>query len=181
MYKIFNPNYFSQFPSTIEPPSCLNNVKSIISVNGSSILLPCQVQGSPTPTIKWSKDGGAELDSRFSITPKGLYLKNVRPEDAGKYQVTLSNDAATNVESVELEIGKKVTYSFFFSLTIILFFLNSKDVRNNYVRRCVFAITILVCGVVGCILKKFLLQFAFFPIDVLSITLALHARVQNTK
>ena len=92
-----------------EPPSCADNVKSLATVNNTSVLLPCLVRGYPIPTVKWQKISGGRtiaLDDRFLVTPKGLYLKQVRNEDAGEYQVTLINDANTIVETVELEISK---------------------------------------------------------------------------
>ena len=83
-------------------------MKSLSTVNNTSVLLPCRPQGSPRPTVKWRKlgGGGGALNDRFLVTPKGFYLKQVLNEDAGEYQVTLVNDAETVIETVELKISK---------------------------------------------------------------------------
>ncbi|XP_066920078.1 uncharacterized protein [Clytia hemisphaerica] len=95
-----------------EQPSCIGAVEKLLALNGSSVVLPCQAKGHPIPKISWlRKVEGAKkwhkLDDRFSITPKGLFLKDVEKEDTGQYQITLTNDVSTTTLTVQLKVQVK--------------------------------------------------------------------------
>jgi len=83
------------------------------------------VQGYPPPTIEWHRQGAEhknkKLDDRYSVTPKGLYLKHVLVADAGEYQVTLTNDAGSVAATVELKVKCK-SYVFPSLIFFLLFY-----------------------------------------------------------
>lgn len=55
------------------PPSIEDDVTAVTAVKMSPVVLPCHVQGSPQPTVTWTK-GGAKLGSRggsYRVLPTG--------------------------------------------------------------------------------------------------------------
>lgn len=59
----------------------------------------CSVKGEPVPTLKWTLPGGVHvkpsqfLGRRLFVFPNGtLYVKNVSPVDAGRYEMCSIND-----------------------------------------------------------------------------------------
>ncbi|XP_028836443.1 fibroblast growth factor receptor-like 1a [Denticeps clupeoides] len=60
---------------------------------GSSIKLPCPVEGDPPPLIMWTKDG-RNIHSgwvRFRVLQLGLKVKEVEADDAGTYVCKATN------------------------------------------------------------------------------------------
>ncbi|KAM9571249.1 fibroblast growth factor receptor-like 1 isoform 1-T1 [Salvelinus alpinus] len=76
------------------PPRVAERVAHRQSVHlGSSIKLPCPVEGDPPPLIMWTKDG-RNIHSgwtRFRILRLGLKIKEVEVEDAGTYICKATN------------------------------------------------------------------------------------------
>ncbi|XP_063835400.1 lachesin-like isoform X2 [Ostrinia nubilalis] len=66
-----------------------------VVMEGSELVLRCDVAGSPAPTIIWSRDNGAgnvrltEADAIFTLNT--ATIKNVRREKAGKYYCFVFN------------------------------------------------------------------------------------------
>ena len=59
---------------------------------GTTIQMACQAEGSPTPTIKWLKDGHEMNSPRFNVRPDGsLVVQNVSEEDEGMYSCIADN------------------------------------------------------------------------------------------
>lgn len=60
---------------------------------GTTIELPCAGEGEPEPEVHWKKDGRTlESSAKYRIAESGsLVLKNIRTEDAGRYECTLRN------------------------------------------------------------------------------------------
>ncbi|XP_023347787.1 hemicentin-2 [Eurytemora carolleeae] len=73
---------------------------------GGSMLLQCRVLGRPRPTIIWRRNG-AELDpARANITDgnQTLLLRNLRVEDAGKYECFVKNQGGTTAVFQNVEV-----------------------------------------------------------------------------
>lgn len=45
----------------------------------------CEASGTPTPEIKWSGKDGLSTLSKYQPVADGLVIKDVTPEDAGRY------------------------------------------------------------------------------------------------
>lgn len=63
------------FPSLV-PPSIEDDATAVTAVKMSPAVLPCNVQGSPQPTVTWTKSG-AKLGSRggsYRVLPTGRTL-----------------------------------------------------------------------------------------------------------
>ncbi|XP_018333589.1 peroxidasin [Agrilus planipennis] len=77
-----------------KPPILIYKPYDIEAVLGGTIELPCKSEGIPTPGIQWRKDGSTmQRTGRFRISIGGnLYIYNVQPDDAGRYECTAIND-----------------------------------------------------------------------------------------
>ncbi|KAL0969055.1 hypothetical protein UPYG_G00222120 [Umbra pygmaea] len=76
------------------PPWVSEGVAQRQSVHlGSSLKLPCPVEGDPPPLIMWTKDNRNIHSgwSRFRILRLGLKIKEVESEDAGTYVCKATN------------------------------------------------------------------------------------------
>ena len=78
---------------------------------GDTIVLSCTADGMPMPSMRWLKDG-RELNThdRFELSPaKGpthwITVKNVRPEDSGKYSCIAENSKGTAWCAVNVKIS----------------------------------------------------------------------------
>lgn len=60
---------------------------------GSTVVLNCQAEGEPTPTIEWSQQGRPLLgNDSFSILPNGsLRISSVQKEDTAQYECVARN------------------------------------------------------------------------------------------
>ncbi|KAF7658577.1 hypothetical protein LDENG_00010770 [Lucifuga dentata] len=78
------------------PPSIEDDVTTVTAVKMSPVVLPCQVQGRPQPTVTWTK-GGAKLGSRggsYRVLPTGvLEITAAVPSHAGRYTCSARNPA----------------------------------------------------------------------------------------
>ena len=82
-----------------EPPKILAALGDVDSSVGGSAMLELKMRGYPRPNIKWNKDGKPLVvdSSRFKfVNPDpetvALIINKVTPDDAGSYEVVLSND-----------------------------------------------------------------------------------------
>jgi len=79
-------------------------------VEGSNTVLECESTGSPKPHISWSKDSvlirEGDEQSRIRIKDHGSFLiiKDVRLEDAGRYECLLSNAVGTARDFLSLTV-----------------------------------------------------------------------------
>ena len=81
------------------------------SVRDSTIRLECVVQGEPTPTIKWMKEGRPVFPGRnlvIEFEPKtgtcSLMIPQAMPRDAGKYHCEAKNKNGTDFCEAELKV-----------------------------------------------------------------------------
>ncbi|XP_028312888.1 hemicentin-1 [Gouania willdenowi] len=89
------------------PPSIKDDVTAVKAVKMSSVVLPCHAQGSPQPTITWTK-GGAKLSPRgrsYHVLPTGeLEITTVLPSHAGRYTCSARNPAGVVHKHVSLTV-----------------------------------------------------------------------------
>ncbi|KAM9743449.1 hemicentin-1 [Menidia menidia] len=89
------------------PPSIEDDVTAVKAVKMSSVVLPCQVQGHPQPTVSWTK-GGAKLSSRggsYRVVPTGvLEITAALPSHAGRYTCSARNPAGVAHKHVSLTV-----------------------------------------------------------------------------
>ncbi|XP_054286109.1 roundabout homolog 2-like isoform X1 [Macrosteles quadrilineatus] len=71
--------------------------------------LPCQARGSPSPRIKWYRNGSPvdpHASSRISILPSGtLQIDDLQPSDSGLYTCTASSESGETSWSASLSVG----------------------------------------------------------------------------
>lgn len=94
------------------PPSILGAeelVEVVVLLNGSG-QLPCEVQGSPAPTISWFR-GRRPLPSGTRTTyvrgGRALRVSGAQEADAGLYVCRATNPAGTAHRTVRLEVYGK--------------------------------------------------------------------------
>ena len=84
----------------IETPSFSDAMEDESAVEGSNAILECLASGSPKPHISWNKEGvliTEGLEKRYHLTENGslLLIKDVQPEDEGRYECVLTNAVGT--------------------------------------------------------------------------------------
>ncbi|XP_057301269.1 protein turtle homolog A-like isoform X3 [Hydractinia symbiolongicarpus] len=88
-----------------EIPSCGNFKRDVTEMEGSSVMLPCTVMGSPKPEFRWQKiRPEGKLSSRFVQHNKGLSIRGLQKNDSGKYQVTLKTQSDQIYFAVTLKV-----------------------------------------------------------------------------
>uniref|UniRef100_A0A8D2ZR19 Hemicentin-1 n=1 Tax=Scophthalmus maximus TaxID=52904 RepID=A0A8D2ZR19_SCOMX len=89
------------------PPSIEDDVTTVTAVKMSPVVLPCQVQGRPQPTITWTK-GGTKLGSRggsYRVLPTGvLEITAAVPSHAGRYTCSARNPAGVANKHISLTV-----------------------------------------------------------------------------
>ncbi|XP_048238836.1 basement membrane-specific heparan sulfate proteoglycan core protein-like isoform X2 [Haliotis rufescens] len=84
---------------------------SVQTVNvGDRVDFECLVSGTPKPMVKWSKVEGA-LPASAVIGEGILIVPEVRPEDAGTYVCTATNEAGTVQSKVQLFVRARPVIS----------------------------------------------------------------------
>lgn len=60
---------------------------------GSTVVLNCQAEGEPTPTIEWSQQGRPLLgkDRFYSLSNGSLRISSVQKEDTAQYECVVRN------------------------------------------------------------------------------------------
>nr|XP_049695374.1 protein sidekick isoform X4 [Helicoverpa armigera] len=116
----------SAFVTVLEKPVFLSNLKSeTFGEFGSTIVLDCNVQGIPLPSITWYKDSkkiasvGADAEEsdnpdaddgggRYRVeVDRSLVINNLKMEDTGIYQCIASNEAGESSIYTWLKIKMK--------------------------------------------------------------------------
>ncbi|EDO28796.1 predicted protein, partial [Nematostella vectensis] len=81
----------------VVPPTITKSPPPVVTVQrrGATLQLTCAAQGSPTPTIEWSKDGRliSTNDSRSEANTRegSLVMPYFQPEDQGDYKCFFRN------------------------------------------------------------------------------------------
>lgn len=82
----------------------------IVTSSGETAVLPCATEGSPQPSIEWTKENGESIklgddNSRYKLLLDGsLQIEDVNQNDTGNYVCTASNPAGTAQKSTRLII-----------------------------------------------------------------------------
>ncbi|KAM6170210.1 hemicentin-2 [Rhynchocyon petersi] len=78
-----------QAPPVLEPEEFQEDVAVI---RGSSVVLPCEVRGTPLPLVSWMKDGEPVFPQSLELGP-GLRLETVGAGDSGTYACVATSEA----------------------------------------------------------------------------------------
>ncbi|XP_075954009.1 basement membrane-specific heparan sulfate proteoglycan core protein [Anarhichas minor] len=78
----------------------------VLSSQGGSVTLRCQVSGSPPHYFYWSREDGRSISSSVDRRRQGaeLYFTNVQPSDAGVYICTCRDQRSTNRSHAEIVV-----------------------------------------------------------------------------
>ncbi|XP_016112004.1 hemicentin-1 [Sinocyclocheilus grahami] len=87
-----------------EPPEIRPMAEEVQVVLHHSVVLPCEVQGFPRPTITWQREGvPVATGHRLTVLPNGtLKFSRVTLGDAGTYQCLAQNEAGTTMGRTNL-------------------------------------------------------------------------------
>ncbi|XP_067083733.1 hemicentin-1 [Osmerus mordax] len=86
------------------------NTVNMAAEVGSEVVLPCEVQGSPSPLITWTRDGQPipPVTAWFSVLASGsLKISDVRLSDSKRYTCSAANPAGNVSLSYNLNIQAK--------------------------------------------------------------------------
>nr|XP_057918955.1 matrix-remodeling-associated protein 5 [Doryrhamphus excisus]XP_057918956.1 matrix-remodeling-associated protein 5 [Doryrhamphus excisus] len=94
------------------PPSISEAASdTVIIPAGRSVYVHCSMKGEPFPTLKWALPSGVHvkpsqfLGHRLFVFPNGtLYVKNVSPADAGRYECLAANTVGIAKRTVRIEV-----------------------------------------------------------------------------
>uniref|UniRef100_UPI00398EE55D hemicentin-1-like n=1 Tax=Pristiophorus japonicus TaxID=55135 RepID=UPI00398EE55D len=86
-------------------PDNLDGPIEITATAGSEVTLPCEVQGSPPPIIRWKKDSRLVpvVSARYTVLPSGsLRILDSRVSDSGLYRCSAINRAGNTSLMLQL-------------------------------------------------------------------------------
>ncbi|KAM3867228.1 matrix-remodeling-associated protein 5 [Diretmus argenteus] len=94
------------------PPSISEGaLDTVIIQPGRSVYVHCSAKGEPEPMLKWTLPAGVHvkpsqfLGRRLFVFPNGtLYMRNVSPADAGRYDCLASNAVGIAKRTLHLEV-----------------------------------------------------------------------------
>ena len=78
----------------LDPPSIIRSPTNVTVNRGDSVMLQCEFQGIPTPTVTWLHNNRAVASSKYSVDASGLSnltLSNIAISDSGKYWCQVEN------------------------------------------------------------------------------------------
>lgn len=92
------------------PPVISSETQMYVAPVDASVMLHCQAEGSPPPSVTWHKDGQPLSESvRQRVLSSGsLQIAFIQPVDTGRYTCTAANVAGT----VNLEMSLTVQSTF---------------------------------------------------------------------
>ncbi|CAK1552140.1 unnamed protein product [Leptosia nina] len=93
--------------SVLQEPSFIRVMGNKEVTSGEPVVLECMVQGSPKPSLKWSKDGIPIAPSeRYYLAGNNqlLIIIGAKSSDAGHYECEITNDLGSKKEIIELKV-----------------------------------------------------------------------------
>ncbi|XP_045518715.1 leucine-rich repeats and immunoglobulin-like domains protein 3 [Pieris brassicae] len=93
--------------SVLQEPSFIRVMGNKEVTSGEPVVLECMVQGSPTPVLKWLKDGSPILPSERHFLAGNnqlLIIIGAQSGDAGHYECEITNNLGTKKEIIELKV-----------------------------------------------------------------------------
>ncbi|KAK7922045.1 hypothetical protein WMY93_008947 [Mugilogobius chulae] len=95
------------------PPSISEKaMDSVVIQTGRSVYVHCSVRGEPAPALKWTVPGGLSVKPsqfvgrKIFVFPNGtLYMKNVAPSDAGRYECLATNPVGFAKRTLQVEVS----------------------------------------------------------------------------
>ncbi|KAM4533580.1 LOW QUALITY PROTEIN: brother of CDO [Odontesthes bonariensis] len=86
-----------------EPPQVTVELQQQEVVYGETVRFTCQVRGKPTPSVMWLHNAQPLAPSpRHRLSPRGLRVSNVGPQDEGLYQCMAENGVGSSQASARL-------------------------------------------------------------------------------
>ncbi|XP_056297776.1 immunoglobulin superfamily member 10 isoform X2 [Pseudoliparis swirei] len=98
------------------PPGIMEEKRQQVKIGvNQNVWLPCTGQGSPQPTIHWVLHDGSMVrynrpasDTRISVYGNGmLHIKDVTPEDSGKYECIATSSTGSERMVVTLTVERQ--------------------------------------------------------------------------
>uniref|UniRef100_A0A3Q4AHC3 Cell adhesion molecule-related/down-regulated by oncogenes n=1 Tax=Mola mola TaxID=94237 RepID=A0A3Q4AHC3_MOLML len=86
-----------------EPPQVTVELQQQEVMYGETVRFTCQARGKPTPSVIWLHNARPLAPSpRHRLTPRGLRVSNVGPQDDGLYQCMAENGVGSSQASARL-------------------------------------------------------------------------------
>ena len=92
----------------------VNSSANVTAVEGSTAVLVCKAEGSPTPHVTWISPNGTVLQNRTTDT--NLIFTNVSRHSSGTYRCNASNELGSHSVTTNLVVWCK-----YFLVCVILF------------------------------------------------------------
>lgn len=78
---------------------------SVTTIVNATVVITCPTKGSPQPVVTWKHDGRFIVaGARFQVNDTALIIREVRLNDAGRYECIASNRFGRDVQSLSLDI-----------------------------------------------------------------------------
>ena len=95
------------------PPRIRRDQVDFIAIQGSTVRLPCRVDGDPRPQITWTKNGIriSDNDPHYFVNKEGsLDIFSVRAHDTATYSCTAMNIAGIQEQRLSLFVQGNSTH-----------------------------------------------------------------------
>ena len=78
------------------------NVTTIVN---ATVIITCPTTGSPPPVVTWKHERTFIVaGARYQVNDTALIIREIRLDDAGRYECTASNRFGRDVQSLALDI-----------------------------------------------------------------------------
>jgi len=91
-------------------PAVVVNPQYKQATAGDTFSFDCEAEGTPTPSIVWSRAGGYPLSYRATVRGSQLSFRSLTKEDEGQYLCTATNRAGTQQAQTVLYVQDRPDY-----------------------------------------------------------------------